>query len=286
MALQPTRDGKSVFVAGISGNVRNISAELRLDGANGFHKYLYINKGSGTCMIDGLTQGFGTNTLIYIPDSCPHHIDLGVNTHAYAIAIPSEMDFAFPKEAAVLAITTANDTTNLIQLFDAALQEFHSGNTGARMAISSYTGLITVFVNRLAAQEEDCEIHTAAEKLMRRFAYLVEDQFFTGQGLDVYARTLGVTSTHLTRVCQKLNGQSASHFLQDRIISEARRLLLVSDGKIQDISQQLGFTSAAYFSRFFATRLGMSPKEFRQSRDQFRSSQNNDVDETDYDVAM
>ncbi len=267
-----TSGGKSVFVAGISGLYRNISAQLRLDGANGYNKFIFIKKGSGKCMIDGVTKGFGTNTVIYVPDSCPHHIDLGINTQACAISIPTEMDFNLPIEPVVFALNTANDITTMAQMFDAALQEFNSGNPAADMAIYSYTGLITVNVTRLLAQQSDCVKLSAAQRLMHKFSHLVEDEFFSGKGLENYARTLGVTSTHLTRVCQQLNGQSASHFIQDRIISEARRLLLISNAKIQDIASDLGFTSAAYFTRFFTTRLGMSPKEFRQSRDQFRKN--------------
>jgi AraC family transcriptional activator of pobA len=279
-----TLGGNSVFVAGISGSVRNISAQLRLDGANGYNKYIFVKKGSGKCMIDGITQGFGTNTVIYVPDSCPHHIDLGVNTQAYAIAIPVDMEFNLPSQPVVLALDTANDITTMVQMFDAALQEFNSGNTAAEMAIYSYTGLVTVNVTRLLAQQADCAKNTAAQRLMRKFSYLVEDQFFTGQGLEHYARILGVTSTHLTRVCQQLNGQSASHFIQDRIISEARRLLLISNRKVQDIAEDLGFRSAAYFTRFFSTRLGMSPKEFRHSRDRFR--RNLEVSAQSIDIAV
>ena len=272
MSNTSTKNGKTVFAASISGSVRNISAQLRLDGANGYNKYIFVKKGIGKCMIDGVTQGFGTNTIIYVPDHCPHHVDLGVNTQAYAIAIPVEMDFNLPTGPVVLSLDTANDITTMMQMFDAALQEFNSGNTAAEMAIYSYTGLVTVNVTRLLAQKQECTKKTAAQRLMRKFSYLVEDQFFTGKGLDHYARTLGVTSTHLTRVCQQLNDQSASQFIQERIISEARRLLLISNRKVQDIAEDLGFRSVAYFTRFFSTRLGMSPKEFRQSRDRFRQS--------------
>jgi len=271
MSNTPTLGGKSVFVANISGNVRNVSTELRLDGANGFHKYIFIKRGNGKCMIDGVTKGFGTNTLIFVPDTCPHHIDLGINTQAYAIAIPADLEINLPTEPVLLSLANSNDITTVMQMFDAALNEYNSGNAASDIAIYSYTGLITVTVTRLHDEEVNAQ-ENASQRLMHRFSHLVEEQFFTGKGLDVYARELGVTSTHLTRVCQKLNGQSASHFIQDRIISEARRLLLITDKKVQDIAMDLGFTSAAYFSRFFATRLGLCPKEFRKSRNQFRAT--------------
>ena len=122
MSNTSTKNGKTVFAASISGSVRNISAQLRLDGANGYNKYIFVKKGSGKCMIDGVTQGFGTNTIIYVPDHCPHHVDLGVNTQAYAISIPVEMDFNLPTGPVVLSFDTANDITTMVQMFDAALQ--------------------------------------------------------------------------------------------------------------------------------------------------------------------
>ena len=104
---------------------------------------------------------------------------------------------------------------------------------------------------------------------MRAFAHLVEDKFHTGQTLNDYAETLGVTPTHLTRVCQKLNGISASKLLQNRILAEARRELLLSDDKIQDVSAALGFTSPAYFTRLFTQKLGITPKQYRNARPEF-----------------
>lgn len=115
MSKTHKQGGETVFVAGVSGGARNISPQLRLDGANGYNKYIFIKKGSGACMIDGVTQGFGTNTVIYIPDSCPHHVDLGVNTQAVIIAVPTALEFNLPETAIVQALTSANDITTMAQ---------------------------------------------------------------------------------------------------------------------------------------------------------------------------
>ena len=66
--------------------------------------FLFIDKGNGRAMIDGRTHGFGTNTLMYIPDDCPHSMTFGVNTHAYAVAIPVEKQIPLPEKAIILTL--------------------------------------------------------------------------------------------------------------------------------------------------------------------------------------
>ncbi len=51
--------------------------------------------------------------------------------------------------------------------------------------------------------------------------------FRSGMGVSDLARELGVTSTHLTRVCNKTCGRSASDLLHDRLILRGAK---ASDG--------------------------------------------------------
>jgi AraC family transcriptional activator of pobA len=44
---------------------------------------------------------------------------------------------------------------------------------------------------------------------------------------------------------------------------EARRELIYTSMTIKEISELLGFTDPAYFTRFFKRQMGMSPKDFR-----------------------
>ncbi len=50
-----------------------------------------------------------------------------------------------------------------------------------------------------------------------------------------------------------------------RVLAEAQRDLLFSDLEVKYIALSLGFSDAAYFSRFFARLVGQSPTEFRRS---------------------
>ena len=52
----------------------------------------------------------------------------------------------------------------------------------------------------------------------------------------------------------------------ERIMYEARRLLLETDMPAREIAEHLGFSSAAYFTRAFAQATGRTPSDFRTPR--------------------
>ncbi|WP_024562326.1 helix-turn-helix domain-containing protein, partial [Franconibacter helveticus] len=60
-------------------------------------------------------------------------------------------------------------------------------------------------------------------------------------------------------------GASALALMHQRLILEARRMLLYSTMTISQISEHLGFSDATYFSRFFRRQVGVAPKTFRSA---------------------
>jgi AraC family transcriptional activator of pobA len=78
-----------------------------------------------------------------------------------------------------------------------------------------------------------------------------------------HARELGVTPTHLTRVCKAQTGQTAAALLTGRLVHASRTLLEETKFPARDIARHLGFNSAAYFSRFVAQHCGCSPSALR-----------------------
>ena len=79
------------------------------------------------------------------------------------------------------------------------------------------------------------------------------------------AQDLGVTSTHLSRACRSALGASAHELLNERVMYAARERLRGSQAPVNRIAQDLGFSSAAYFTRAFQKSTGESPSRFRRS---------------------
>ena len=81
-----------------------------------------------------------------------------------------------------------------------------------------------------------------------------------------FADHLNVSRSYLHRSVLRDLGRSPSILIRDRIIFEAKRLLLHTSHSSAEISRLLGFGNASYFSSFFQRHVGKSPRAFRSRR--------------------
>ena len=104
---------------------------------------------------------------------------------------------------------------------------------------------------------------TAAQRLARRYAQALTRDFRTAQPMAAYADALDVTPTHLSRICRQCCGKTAADLLTERKLHAARVALESPRPPVQDVAKSLGFSSAAYFTRFIQTHTGKSPSQLR-----------------------
>ena len=64
---------------------------------------------------------------------------------------------------------------------------------------------------------------------------------------------------------RKETGQSAQQYIQQKIVSLSKQLVLDDTLTMSQISDYLGFQYPQHFSRFFKRHVGVSPKEYRAS---------------------
>jgi AraC family transcriptional activator of pobA len=104
-----------------------------------------------------------------------------------------------------------------------------------------------------------------ASVLARQFKNLLVENSHTIKSPSDYASKLNVSLGYLNESIKKATGSSVSYWINQEIVSEAKRLLYHSDFDIKQIAHELGYTDYAYFSRFFRKVSGLSPSEFRRS---------------------
>ena len=94
---------------------------------------------------------------------------------------------------------------------------------------------------------------------------MIDADFSTGLSVADYAARIGVTPTHLTRVCRAASGRSAHALLTSRRLFEAQRRLADGCEPVADVARASGFGSPAYFARAFRKATGHSPSDFRRA---------------------
>jgi AraC-like DNA-binding protein/mannose-6-phosphate isomerase-like protein (cupin superfamily) len=86
-----------------------------------------------------------------------------------------------------------------------------------------------------------------------------QDRLLVGQ----IARKLGISESHCNRLFKKVYGISPRQYLSRMIQEEAMRLLRDTTLSIDHISNLLGYTDIAHFSRQFKRWTGESPRSYR-----------------------
>jgi AraC family transcriptional activator of pobA len=232
-------------------------------------RLLFVGKGSGRITVAGLTAGYGPNNMIFIPAHVMYGFEVGPTTQGLMLQIPAAMAAEWPEDHVHLRLRDVVAQKEIATLFDNLERELKSRKPGHDRAALYHLGLLSVFFARQfegrAPDPADERARTAAARLVAAYTDLVERDYRTGKGISDFARDLGVTATHLTRSCRLTCGRSALALLNDRIIYEARVLLRDTRDPVQDIARRLGFSSAAYFTRSFQSRAGMTPTGFRRS---------------------
>ncbi|MDR1763062.1 MAG: helix-turn-helix domain-containing protein [Dysgonamonadaceae bacterium] len=100
--------------------------------------------------------------------------------------------------------------------------------------------------------------------LAEQFITLVRENYRSERDTAFYAEKLCLTSKYLSQVIKSATGKSASDWIDDYVILEARALLKSTNMTIQQISDALNFPSQSFFGKYFKRIAGVSPREYRR----------------------
>ncbi len=159
------------------------------------------------------------------------------------------------------------EVARLNLLFDELRSEFADERPGRALSLTALTRLIFISLLRLStrsiqsqpARREDLQI-------FQRFNALIETSYQEHWSLQRYAAQLGVTEARLNDICRRIADLPSKRLVFDRLMQEAKRLLLFTGSSVNEICYQLGFKDPAYFSRFFTRNAGVTPGEYRVSK--------------------
>jgi AraC-like DNA-binding protein len=93
----------------------------------------------------------------------------------------------------------------------------------------------------------------------------VESHYKERHQVSFYADKLHKSPKTLANLFALYNNKSPLAVIQDRLIMEAKRLLIYTDKSAKEIAYDLGFEDTAYFSNFFKKHTARPPMDFRRS---------------------
>lgn len=97
----------------------------------------------------------------------------------------------------------------------------------------------------------------------RQFTRLVDEHYKEKHAVADYADLLLIAPKTLTHRFKRMNLPQPNEVIKNRIILEAKRLLVHTGMTAKEIAYELGYDDPAYFSRLFFIKTGESPSGFR-----------------------
>ena len=91
---------------------------------------------------------------------------------------------------------------------------------------------------------------TMPNTIVQSFQELIEKNYIDLRKPGEYAKLLAVTPNHLNALTKEHLGMQAGEVIRDRIILEAKRLLVNVDLSVSQIAYKLQFSDSSYFTKF------------------------------------
>ncbi len=153
---------------------------------------------------------------------------------------------------------------SIFELFE---EEFNSDEDIKGEMLRMLLVRLIINITRLAKKQYLGSEEVVEEKfnLIRQFNLLVEIHFRKEHQIAFYSDLLNKSSKTISNYFSLYSSKTPLQIIQNRIISEAKRLFYYSDKSVKEIADELGFEDAAHFSKFFKKHTSLSPTELKKA---------------------
>ncbi|MBX5047566.1 helix-turn-helix domain-containing protein [Rhizobium lentis] len=249
--------------------------EIRLHRHESFFQILYIGAGSGDAIFGETSHAIHPPAVVTVPPGLNHGFRFSRDIDGLVITILRSHLSHPPGERSPLGEWLATphltrldpdnaEAAYVMQTLRRLGDEFENRRSGRNEMLAAYVGLVLRLTARVSdeanAQEPPLN---ESERRMGILNELIQQHYRSHRPASFYARELGVSPTHLTRIVRSMTGSTPHELLAGKLIEEAKRQLVFTLGSVQEIGFRLGFADPAYFSRFFLKYTGETPRVWR-----------------------
>ncbi len=243
-----------------------------------FYTIIWIKEGEGHHIIDFNTFKLGKDQVYFIAPGQIHQFSPVVRPHGWALSFSS--DFLIINNISTSFLFNINlfrhygDSPPLVivketkieleQLSNQMLSFFEQKDEHRIQALGALLLLFLIHCNKACTLPYN--ISAPSSCVLVDFRNKVEDQFRHLHKVNDYADQMSITPKHLNEVVKETIGQNAKDYIVDRIILEAKRMLLHSKMTAKQIAIELGFKEPLHFNTFFKKFTGVTPIHFRNNQ--------------------
>lgn len=244
-----------------------------------YYTVLWVRQAQGKHIIDYREHNLGPDKVFFVSPGQVHqvitanrplgaaimftcdflnknHIDRGFITN---LGLFSD----FPDTPPIQTNEKANEKLQMIT--DQIGAAFDSDEHFRADAIGAWLKLFLIECNKLIENRplQNPQALQSGRAILLDFKRLVEDNYVRWHKVGDYASQLAISPDYLNNVIKSNIGSTAKDYIQNRLVTEAKRLGLVTQLSSKEIAFSLGFDDPAHFSKFFKNVEGVSFSDFR-----------------------
>ncbi|WP_396589893.1 helix-turn-helix domain-containing protein [Allomuricauda sp. R78024] len=162
---------------------------------------------------------------------------------------------------------TLEELDNIAMRFKEINIEYHQSSTYKKQKLISLVNLAYIDLTRLYASYEPIKkvLSSTYLQTLETLESIIEEDYKTGKSAKFYADKLHITPKHLNRITKTTLNKTTTELITERVLLEAKRLIVHSDNSLTKVAERLGYEDYAYFSRVFKVKTGKTPLEFKKS---------------------
>ena len=243
---------------------------------HGYNTVVWVREGKGSHVIDFNEYEFGNDFVFFVGPGQIHQVKTTSRPVGWVITFEDDFvirsglgrDFLMHvnlfrqySESPPIVVSEPSRLLQIMELlFDEfATERFEFGSEAQGAALKLFLLECIRFC--------DPEHRKGQEKgspLLIEFKSLVNAHFSEYHKVTDYAEMLSVTPKHLNEVIKSTIGVTAKEYIMDRILIEAKRLLLHTSSSVKSIALSLGFSEPLHFNSFFRNKVEMTPLTYRK----------------------
>lgn len=243
-----------------------------------FYVTVLFTKGKGTHEIDFQKYDVSEGSLFFLSPGQVHSWELSDDTDGYIFFFSQEFydmhyvnqhlrNFPFFNSVVFsrkLQLETA-DLKKAVMVCKEIENEYHSQNL---MKEELMLSLITkMYINSARQFSKDYNtLNSSASvsyfKHYQDFENLLEKYFTIQKSISHYASLMDISPKHLNRITQTIVQKTATEVITERVMLEAKRMLMYLNESLVEIAFRLGYEEYSYFVRVFRKSSGITPTQF------------------------
>jgi AraC family transcriptional regulator, transcriptional activator of pobA len=166
----------------------------------------------------------------------------------------------------VIPIHSSKDLNELKTYANLIQQEFMELRHQKDLVIRNLLNAFLITAARLGTCKTRLTVMNSSQnKILQQFRNLIEDNFLSKTQVAEYADMIYITPGHLNDTIKTVTGKTAKQIIDEKRITEAKRLLFWGELSVKQIASHLNFEDDAYFNRFFKKHTGQPPALFQRN---------------------